>query len=285
MGIHPCAARRGPALQTPREIASTMCCRPSASGPVPRFGHLPIVMVTATSGSPSATGLGAAGLRRGRLPARGGPNYLAPLGAGHRPADRDVFTMTEMAQAFDIRLVTRPGPLRPQEARRDQRRPHAAARPRGHDPAGDALPAARRGGCSDPATPDEAALLTQAMPLVHERMEQARRGRGHARFLFVDEAAFVRDPADAEKLLDDDGGTVVRMPLRRSPCSSSGRSRRHRGGAAGGPRRRARPQAAQRLRAGARRYDRTLGLAAVVRVHGAARCDRSLARLRSVQED
>jgi glutamyl-tRNA synthetase len=53
------------------------------------------------------------------------------------------------------------------------------------------------------------------MPLVAERINKLVEAVDMLGFLFVDEAAFAVDPADAEKLLDDDGRTVVRRAKER----------------------------------------------------------------------
>ena len=59
-------------------------------------------------------------------------------------------------------------------------------------------------------TPEQRALLAEAAPLVHERMVTLGESVEMLGFLFVDEARFQRDPADAEKLLNDEGRAVVK---------------------------------------------------------------------------
>jgi glutamyl-tRNA synthetase len=63
---------------------------------------------------------------------------------------------------------------------------------------------------SDPVSDADAQLLEQAMPLVAERINKLTEAVDMLGFLFVDEADFAVDPADAEKLLNDDGVAVVR---------------------------------------------------------------------------
>jgi glutamyl-tRNA synthetase len=53
-------------------------------------------------------------------------------------------------------------------------------------------------------------LLRRAAPLVHERMTTLGEAVDMLGFLFVDDASFTRDPADVEKLLSQDGRTVVK---------------------------------------------------------------------------
>ena len=77
-------------------------------------------------------------------------------------------------------------------------------------------------------------------------------------FLFVDEADFTRR---GRRELDDAGREVVRRVVRRAGGARALGDRRDPGGAARGAGRRARAQAAQRLRAGAGRGDRAPGLA------------------------
>ena len=63
---------------------------------------------------------------------------------------------------------------------------------------------------SDPVDDADAQLLEQAMPLVAERINKLTEAVDMLGFLFVSDADFALDPADAEKLLDDDGKAVVR---------------------------------------------------------------------------
>ena len=62
----------------------------------------------------------------------------------------------------------------------------------------------------DHVTDEQRALLAAAAPLVHERMTTLTESVDMLGFLFADEADFERDPADVEKLLDDDGSGVVK---------------------------------------------------------------------------
>ena len=59
-------------------------------------------------------------------------------------------------------------------------------------------------------TEEQRALLAAAAPLVHERMTTLTESVEMLGFLFVDEDDFERDPADAEKLLNEDGKAVVK---------------------------------------------------------------------------
>ncbi|HEY1134731.1 MAG TPA: glutamate--tRNA ligase [Nocardioides sp.] len=135
-------------------------------------------------------------------------NYLALLGWAIAE-DRDVFTMEEMVGAFDIARVN------PQPARFDTKKAEAinAAHMRtlALDEITDrVLPFLQAAGVvSDPVSDADAQLLEQAMPLVGERINKLTEAVTMLDFLFVDEAAFTRDPVDVEKVLNDDGRKVV----------------------------------------------------------------------------
>jgi glutamyl-tRNA synthetase len=59
-------------------------------------------------------------------------------------------------------------------------------------------------------TPEQEGLLSAAIPLVQERMGKLTEAVEMLGFLLVDESRFERDPADVEKLLDEDGSSVVK---------------------------------------------------------------------------
>jgi glutamyl-tRNA synthetase len=134
-------------------------------------------------------------------------NYLALLGWAIAE-DRDIFSMDEMVDAFEISRVN------PNPARFDLKKAEAinATHLR-------ALPAdelARRivpqlaaaGLVSDPPTPEQQALVAEATPLVQERMVTLGEAVGMLGFLFAGDS-FTRDPDDAAKLLDTDDGRQV----------------------------------------------------------------------------
>jgi glutamyl-tRNA synthetase len=136
-------------------------------------------------------------------------NYLALLGWAIAP-DRDVFSMEEMVAAFDIADVN------PNPARFDLKKAEAinSAHMRLlsiEDMTDRVLPFLKHAGVvSDPVSDADATLLEQAMPLVAERINKLTEAVAMLGFLFVPEADFALDPADAEKLLNDDGKAVVR---------------------------------------------------------------------------
>ena len=177
---------------------------------VPAYGHLPYVMGQGNKKLSKRDPEAHASLYReqGFLP-EGLLNYLALLGWAIS-ADRDIFTLDEMVQAFDIRDVN------PNPARFDLKKAEAinASHMRMialEDMTERVVPFLQRDGIvSDPVTDDERALLAAAMPLVNERMNKLAEAPDMLGFLFVEESAFTRDAADVEKLLTEDGRGVVR---------------------------------------------------------------------------
>lgn len=196
---------------TPRQIALFEALTELGVGRgAPRFGHLPIVMGEGNkrlSKRDKGSGL-TEYIERGFLP-EGILNYLALLGWGIAD-DRDVFTMAEMAEAFDIRRVN------PNPARFDLKKLEAinAAHLRAlsvEDLTGRMVPHLQRAGILGEQVSDEQhALLAAAAPLVHERMTTLGESVDMLGFLFLDDAAFERDPVDVAKLLSEDGRGVVK---------------------------------------------------------------------------
>ena len=195
---------------TPRQIALYQALQDIGIGTgVPRFGHLPIVMGPGNkrlSKRDEGSGLSEY-VERGFLP-EGLLNYLALLGWGIAE-DRDVFSMAEMAAAFDIRRVN------PNPARFDLKKLEAinASHMRTislEDMTHRVLPFLKKAGVvSDPVSDSDAQLLELAMPLVAERINTLSEAVGMLDFLFVDEERFTRDPVDVEKVLTQDGRAVV----------------------------------------------------------------------------
>ena len=196
---------------TPRQIALFDALTELGVGRgAPRFGHLPIVMGEGNkrlSKRDKGSGL-TEYIERGFLP-EGILNYLALLGWGIAD-DRDVFTMTEMAEVFDIRRVN------PNPARFDAKKLEAinAAHLRAlsvEDLTGRMVPYLQRAEIlGEQVSDDQYALLAAAAPLVHERMTTLGESVDMLGFLFLDDAYFERDPADVAKLLNEDGRGVVK---------------------------------------------------------------------------
>ena len=195
---------------TPRQIPLHAALIELGIGKVmPEFGHLPFVMGEGnkklSKRDPEAHAL--AYRDQGFLP-EGLLNYLALLGWAIA-ADRDVFSLEEMVAAFEI------GDVNPNPARFDIKKADAinAAHMRllsVEEITRRALPFLKAAGVvSDPVSDADAQLLELAMPLVAERINKLVESVDMLGFLFVDEAAFTRDEADVEKLLNDDGRAAV----------------------------------------------------------------------------
>jgi glutamyl-tRNA synthetase len=197
---------------TPRQIAlyDALAEIGVGNGRTPLFGHLPYVMGQGnkklSKRDPEANALGyrdAGFLPEGLL------NYMALLGWAIAE-DRDVFTLEEMVQAFEI------GRVNPNPARFDLKKCEAINAAHMRLLSADelyqrVLPYLRRAGLvGDEPTPEQQALLRSAIPLVRERMGKLTEAVDMLGFLLVDEASFERDPADAAKLLDENGRGVAK---------------------------------------------------------------------------
>jgi glutamyl-tRNA synthetase len=196
---------------TPRQIAlyDALAAIGVSDGAVPRFGHLPFVMGEGNrklSKRDPGGGLSEY-MERGFLP-EGFLNYLALLGWSIGD-DRDVFTMREMVEAFDIRRVNA------NAARFDPKKCEAinASHMRMLEPAEFAdrmVPyLAREGLVSEVPTDEQRAVLLAATPLVQERMNLLSEAPDMVGFLFVDEEAFVVDQDAAAKVLTPDSAAVL----------------------------------------------------------------------------
>lgn len=195
---------------TPRQIALYAALQDIGIAEfTPEFGHLPYVMGEGnkklSKRDPEAHAL--AYRDQGFLP-EGLLNYLALLGWAIA-ADRDVFSLEEMVDAFDIRDVN------PNPARFDLKKCEAINASHMHRLSTEeitrrALPYLKRDGVlTDPVSPADQQLLELAMPFVAERVNKLTEVGDLLRFLFVPEQDFVVDPADKEKVVDTEDGQAV----------------------------------------------------------------------------
>jgi len=193
---------------TPRQIALYQALiEVGVADTTPRFGHLPYVMGEGnkklSKRDPEAHLL--AYRDQGFLP-EGLLNYLALLGWAIAD-DRDVFTLDEMVEAFDLARVN------PNPARFDVKKAEAINGSHMRMlSAGEmglrVTPYLQQAGLlADPPTEAQRSLLDAAMPLVHERMNKLTEAVDMLGFLFVDEVEY--DEADVAKILDDEGRTVA----------------------------------------------------------------------------
>lgn len=181
---------------TPRQIVlyEALARIGVGAGRTPRFGHLPTVLGEGNRRlSKRDRGAGLAEYReQGYLP-EGLLNYLALLGWSIAE-DRDVFTLAEMVEAFDILRVNA------NPARFDPRKCEAInashIRLLGLDELTAALVPYLVGGglVADPPTPEQHVLLAAVTPLVQERIQTLSEAVGLVAFLFVgDEDLVVED--------------------------------------------------------------------------------------------
>jgi glutamyl-tRNA synthetase len=148
---------------------------------------------------------------RGFLP-EGLLNYLALLGWSIAE-DRDVFSLAEMVEAFDVTKVN------PNMARFDLKKAEAinsvhlralpvdefVTRVLPYLATADVLPA-------QPSTA-ELATLTAIAPMVQERISVLSDAAGMLRFLFTDEESFAPEPESAAKALGPDAQPVLEASL------------------------------------------------------------------------
>jgi glutamyl-tRNA synthetase len=176
----------------------------------PQYGHLPYVMGEGnkklSKRDPEAHLLGYRD--QGFLP-EGLLNYMALLGWAIA-ADRDVFTLDEMVQAFEIKDVN------PNPARFDLKKAEAINGSHMRmitleDMTERVIPFLHRAGLvGDPMSDEHRALLEAAMPLINERINKLAEAPDMLGFLFVEEDEFGRDADDVAKTLNEDGQAVVR---------------------------------------------------------------------------
>jgi glutamyl-tRNA synthetase len=182
---------------TPRQIALYDALKEiGLASATPRFGHLPYVMGQGnkklSKRDPEANLLGYR--EAGFLP-EGLLNYLALLGWAIAP-DRDVFTIPEMVDAFDIKDVN------PNPARFDLKKAEAINADHLRMLSVEELthrvvPFLKAAGVvGDPIPDSDAELLELAMPLVAERMNKLTEAVDMLGFLFADTIEMV-DEIDA----------------------------------------------------------------------------------------
>ncbi|KWW99623.1 glutamate--tRNA ligase [Carbonactinospora thermoautotrophica] len=191
---------------TPRQIAlyEALAAIGVSDGTLPEFGHLPYVMGEGNRKLSKRDPESSLNLyrERGFLP-EGLLNYLALLGWSIGD-DRELFTLAEMVEKFDISRVN------PNPARFDMKKCEAinAARLRQldtEDLARRIVPYLQGAGVlGKEITPEQEKTLIAAVPLVQERMVVLSDAVGMLGFLFLDEDRFAVDEQDAAKVLTPD---------------------------------------------------------------------------------
>ncbi|MFL6022091.1 MAG: glutamate--tRNA ligase, partial [Marmoricola sp.] len=193
---------------TPRQIALyDALTELGIARQTPQFGHLPYVMGEGnkklSKRDPEADAL--AYRDHGFLP-EGLLNYLALLGWAIGP-DRDVFSLEEMVEAFDIADVN-PNPARFDLKKADAiNASHLRLLPI-EEITHRVLPFLKAAGVvGDPVSDSDAQLLELAMPLVGERISKLTEASEMLGFLFASEVAY--DENDVAQVLNEDGRRVV----------------------------------------------------------------------------
>ena len=258
-GHHARAARRGPpARRPPRQIALYRALIDvGVTTFVPRFGHLPLrAWARATRSSPSATR--ESNLfhhrERGFIP-EGLLNYLSLLGWSISARPRRVLARRARRRVRHRRRQPEPGALRPEEGRVDQRRPHPDAR------APPTSPRASCRTCRSPASSTSRRSAPRRRPCSTRPRRSCRsacscsaRRPGMLGFLFTDDELAYDDDALAGLPAERRRGARRIASARSSGCPTDVRRRRRsRRRCRGALDRRARAQAARRVRPAARR--------------------------------
>ncbi|MDO4258811.1 MAG: glutamate--tRNA ligase [Actinomycetaceae bacterium] len=183
---------------------------------MPEFGHLPYVMGEGnkklSKRDPESNLL----LHReaGMTP-EGLNNYLALLGWSIA-ADRDIFTMEEMVEAFDITDVN-PNPARFDPKKCVAINAEHIRRLEADDFRNRLVPFLHEGGYVsaaefDALTPREQEILTFIAPMVQTRIQLLGEAKGMAGFLFVADDALELEEASVAKLKDT-AGDVLRTAI------------------------------------------------------------------------
>ncbi len=197
---------------TPRQIAlyDALAAVGIGNGTTPRFGHLPYVMGEGNKKlSKRDPGASLLGYREDGFVPEGLLNYLALLGWAIS-GDRDIFTLDEMVEKFDIKDVN-PNPARFDLKKAEAINTEHMKRLSLEDCRSRVLPfLAADGIVSDPPTAEQDELLDGLMPLIAPRLRKLTEAPGLVRSFFVDEADFAIDEAAREKVLTEDGLGVVR---------------------------------------------------------------------------
>lgn len=194
---------------TPRQIALyNAMVQAGITTFIPQFGHLPYVMGEGnkklSKRDPESNLFHHRD--RGFIP-EGLLNYLALLGWG-LSADQDIFTLQEMAKAFDIHDVN------PNPARFDLKKADAinATHIRALSPedfANRLIPYLQKGGVlSAPPTAAELEILTKAAPLIQERITVLGEATAMLGFLFTDSSKITIDE-DARKGLPENAKAIA----------------------------------------------------------------------------
>jgi glutamyl-tRNA synthetase len=194
---------------TPRQIALyNAMVQAGITTFIPQFGHLPYVMGEGnkklSKRDPESNLFHHRD--RGFIP-EGLLNYLALLGWG-LSADQDIFTLEEMAKAFDVHDVN-PNPARFDLKKADAINATHIRSLAAEDFASRLVPYLQKGEVlSIPPTAAEMEILTKAAPLIQERITVLGEATGMLGFLFTDSSKITIEE-DALKGMPENAKAIV----------------------------------------------------------------------------
>jgi glutamyl-tRNA synthetase len=198
---------------TPRQIALyNAMVQAGITTFIPQFGHLPYVMGEGnkklSKRDPESNLFHHRD--RGFIP-EGLLNYLALLGWG-LSADQDIFSLEEMAKAFDVKDVN-PNPARFDLKKADSINASHIRTLSLEDFTKRLIPYLQKDSVlSDPATAGELEILTKAAPLIQERIQVLSESVGMLSFLFVD-ASKIEIEEDAKKGLPENAKEIAKASI------------------------------------------------------------------------
>ncbi|CAN1497896.1 GlnS Glutamyl- and glutaminyl-tRNA synthetases [Microbacteriaceae bacterium] len=194
---------------TPRQIALyNSMVQAGITTFIPQFGHLPYVMGEGnkklSKRDPESNLFHHRD--RGFIP-EGLLNYLALLGWG-LSADQDIFTLQEMAKAFDVHDVN-PNPARFDLKKADAINATHIRSLAAEDFANRLIPYLQRGEVlSTPPTPAQLEILGKGAPLIQERITVLGEAKDMLGFLFTDSSKITIEE-DARKGLPENAKQIV----------------------------------------------------------------------------
>jgi glutamyl-tRNA synthetase len=194
---------------TPRQIALyNAMVQAGITSFIPQFGHLPYVMGEGnkklSKRDPESNLFHHRD--RGFIP-EGLLNYLALLGWG-LSADQDIFTLEEMAKAFDVHDVN-PNPARFDLKKADAINATHIRSLAADDFANRLIPYLQKGSVlSTPATASQLEILAKAAPLIQERITVLGEASGMLGFLFTDSSKITIEE-DALKGMPENAKQIV----------------------------------------------------------------------------
>jgi glutamyl-tRNA synthetase len=198
---------------TPRQIALyNAMVQAGITTFIPQFGHLPYVMGEGnkklSKRDPESNLFHHRD--RGFIP-EGLLNYLALLGWG-LSADQDIFSLEEMAKAFDVKDVN-PNPARFDLKKADSINASHLRTLSLSDFTQRLIPYLQKADVvSTPATPAELEILNKAAPLIQERIQVLSESVGMLSFLFVDSSK-IEIEEDAKKGLPENAKEIAEASI------------------------------------------------------------------------